>query len=112
MNLNEFMNKYGAALFVKVTPDGTETVRGADAESVMHLYMQLIGRQDYETLRGYLSGQTMLPRLWGSGAVQCIMFPDAEGGVIAMFMKYTGDAAGLAERAKLMMHRWQEEFEW
>ena len=112
MTVQEFMGKYAVSLFAKVTPDGAETVRGEQADSMMPLYMALVGRQDHAVLSDYLSGQTLLPRMWGSGEIHCIMFPDAEGNVICMFLKYTGDAWELAEHSRLLMGRWLEEFEW
>jgi len=106
------MEKYAVALCVKVRPDGTETYEGADAGAVTGLYLQLVVLQNYQILKGYLEGQTLLPRCWGSGEIHALMFPDPDGNVICMFMKYSGDACKLAEKAKLIMNRWLEEFEW
>ncbi|MBR5372901.1 MAG: hypothetical protein IK130_11895 [Oscillospiraceae bacterium] len=112
MTAEEFLEKYAVSLYVKVRPDGTETVEGTDAKAVTGLYLQLVVLQNYQILKDYLEGQTMLPRLWGSGDIHAMMFPDPDGNVICMFMKYSGDAWKLAEQAKLIMKRWLEEFEW
>ena len=112
MELAAFLEKYQIGIFVKAAPDGTEIVRGTDADAVTGLYCQLVGQQDYSVLKAYLDGQTLLPRMWGMGNVHCIMFPDPDGNVICMFLRFSGDVLALSQQCKLLMNRYLEEFEW
>ncbi len=109
MEIQAFMEKYQIGILAKATPAQTETVRGETADAVIGLYMQLVMQQDYQTLKEYLSGQTLLPRMWGQGDAKCILFPDYDGNVIGIFFVFTGDAVSLMDRSKQLMNRYLED---